>query len=142
MKTEKDVEHFIQTVIFTFKPALLFLTEVDPNVAERVAPPDYTLVRGTLSGETNIQVCLLIKVTQKYEIIKVNCDIPTVAVKILGWTFLGVYREWCHGKVNFDPKDPPLTAHQASLKHIQVLIDTMILDKNWTQLVMEITRSQ
>ena len=69
MKTEKDVEHFIQTVIFTFKPALLFLTEVDPNVAERVAPPDYTLVRGTLSGETNI----------------------------LGWTFLGVYREWCHG---------------------------------------------
>ena len=97
MKTEKDVEHFIQTVIFTFKPALLFLTEVDPNVAERVAPPDYTLVRGTLSGETNIQVCLLIKVTQKYEIIKVNCDIPTVAVKILGWTFLGVYREWCHG---------------------------------------------
>ena len=96
-KTDKDVGHFIDTILNRFRPALLFLTEVSPDQVERVAPPDYTLIRGTLPGEENIRVCLLIKVTQKYEIIEVNCDVPTVAVKILGWTFLGVYREWRHG---------------------------------------------
>ena len=177
-KTDKDVGHFIDTILNRFRPALLFLTEVSPDQVERVAPPDYTLIRGTLPGEANIRVCLLIKVTQQYEIIEVNCDVPTVAVKMLGWTFLGVYREWRHGgrpetknrrdlelirlktlvqwwrqhlrggkglvlgDFNFDPNDLPISDHQASLKHMRALIDNMILDKNWAQLVKEITRSQ
>ena len=94
-KDDKDVGHFIDTMN-RFRPALLFLTEVSPEQVKRVAPPDYTLIQGTLPGEANIRVCL-IKVTQQYEIIKVNCDIPTVAVMILEWTFLGVYREWRFG---------------------------------------------
>ena len=46
------------------------------------------------------------------------------------------------GDFNFDPNDPPISDHQGSLNHLRALIDNMILNKNWAQLVKEITRSQ
>ena len=175
-KSQKDIGQYIGQIVRRFNPALLFLTEVNPDDVEKVAPPDYTFIRGTLPGEALCRVCLLLKVTQKYEVIEINCDVPTVAVKILGWTFVGVYREWRHGArpetkdrrdlelirlktlvrwwrqhlragkglvlgdFNFDPFRH--AGHQSSLKHIRALIDEMILDNNWQQLVTETTRSQ
>ena len=96
-KTKEDMGHYIEQVIKRFEPAILFISEADPDIIESVAPPEYTFHRGTLPGKTWIRICMLIKVTEKYEIIEANVDVPTVAVKIQGWTFCGVYREWTHG---------------------------------------------
>lgn len=175
-KTKKDVGHFIETIILRFKPAILFISEADPDLIETVTPPGYVFHRGTLPGKSLIRICMLIKVTEQYEIIEANVDVPTVAVKIQDWTFVGVYREWTHaadpatkdrrdlelirlktfvkwwrsklrgkaivmGDFNFDPADP-VTTHQKSLKHIREHMETCIIERNWTQLITEITRSQ
>ena len=46
------------------------------------------------------------------------------------------------GDFNFDPTDPPITPRQATLKYIREHMETCIVDKGWTQLVTDITRSQ
>ena len=64
-KSQKDIGQYIGQIVRRFNPALLFLTEVNPDDVEKVAPPDYTFIRGTLPGEALCRVCLLLKVTQK-----------------------------------------------------------------------------
>ena len=96
-KSKEVTALYISQIILRFSPALLFITEANPDKVEAAAPPDYTFIRGTLPGEKLCRVSLLIKVTDPYEVIEANVDVPTVAVKLGGWVFMGVYREWTHG---------------------------------------------
>ena len=94
----KDVGVCIDKLLFRFRPAIVFISEVEPDLVEANKPPDYTFLRGTLSGKDCVRVCALIKVTEKYEVLEINVEVPTVAIKLLGWTFIGCYREWTWGK--------------------------------------------
>ena len=96
-KNEHNVGQFIDQVVKRYRPAILFLTEVDPDKVEANIPDGYKLHRGTLRDHNLIRVCVLIKVTVPYEIEDLNLDVPTVVIKILGWRFVGVYREWTFG---------------------------------------------
>ena len=96
-QTVKSVGTYLEPILKRFRPAILFLTEVSPHLVEPNVPIDYTFVRGTLKGKDNIRICAPLKVTEKYEVNELNLDIPTVAIKIQNWLFLGLYREWTHG---------------------------------------------
>ena len=93
----EKVGQYIEELLKRFKPAILFLSEVDPMMVEVNTPPEYTFLKGTLQGSDNVRICALIKVTEKYEVLNLNLFVPTVAIKLLGWVFMGVYREWTHG---------------------------------------------
>ena len=94
----KEVGVYIDKLLSRFRPAIIFISEIEPDLVEAQKPPDYTFLRGTLSGKDCVRVCALLKVTEKYEILDLNVEIPTVAIKLLGWTFIGIYREWTWGK--------------------------------------------
>ena len=111
----------LHLILKRFHPAILFISEVDPARVEANTPDGYTFLRGTLKVKDIVRVCALIKVTESYEVLNLNLDVPTVAIKLLGWTFMGVYREWTHGA------DPTTN---------------WIEDRGWTQFIQEITRSQ
>ena len=87
----------IDKILKRFHPAILFLSEVDPAMVEANTPPGYTFIKGTLQGKDNVRICALTKVTEKFEILDLNLLVPTVAIKILGWIFMGCYREWTWG---------------------------------------------
>ena len=92
-----NVGMYLDKLIKRFQPAILFLSEVDPVMVEANTPPGYTFIKGTLQGKDNIRMCALTKVTVAYEILELNLLVPTVAIKILGWVFMGCYREWTWG---------------------------------------------
>ena len=96
-RNDHNVGQFIDQVVKRFHPAILFLTEVDPAKVEKHIPDGYKLHKGSLRDHDNIRVCVLIKVTIPYEIEDLNLDVPTVVVKMAGWRFVGVYREWTFG---------------------------------------------
>ena len=95
-QTEECAGTYIDQLLARFHPAILFLTEVDPALVEPSIRrhPEYRYIKGTLKGETNIRICALIKMTEKYEIEELNLEIPTVCIKVGAWRFVGVYREW------------------------------------------------
>ena len=95
-QTIKSVGTYLEPILKRFRPAILFITEVSPHLVEPNVPMDYTFVRGTLKGKDNIRICVLIKVTVKYEIEELQLDIPTVCIKLGSWRFVGAYREWRH----------------------------------------------
>ena len=96
-KNSQTVGKFIEQLLKRFHPALLFLSEVNPDLVEANIPQGYKFHRGTLRDHDLVRVCVLIKVTLPYEIENLNLDVPTVVVKIAGWRFMGCYREWTFG---------------------------------------------
>ena len=81
-KNAHNVGKFIEQLLKRFHPAILFLTEVNPDLVEKNLPPGYKFHRGTLRDHDLVRVCVLIKVTVPYEIENLNLDVPTVVVKI------------------------------------------------------------
>ena len=95
-KTIEQVGVDLDLIVKRFKPAILFISEVDPARVEVNTPDGYTFVKGTLKDKDFVRVCALTKVTEAYEILDLNLNVPTVGIKLLGWVFLGIYREWTH----------------------------------------------
>ena len=96
--TPGEVGVYIDKLFNRFRPAIIFFSEIDPDLVEAQTPPDYTFLKGMLGGKDCVRVCAILKVTEKYKVVEINVEIPTVAIKLLGWTFIGVYREWTWGK--------------------------------------------
>ena len=112
----KNVGIYIDNLIKRFKPAILFLCEVEPHLVNAHCPPDYDFVVGTLSGRDRVRVCALIKVNCEYRIKELNVEIPTLAIEIEDWTFLGLYREWAWGA------DPSTKGRPAELVRLKTLM--------------------
>ena len=119
----EKVGEYIEGLLKRFKPAMLFLSEVDPMMVEANTPAEYTFIKGTLRGSDNVRICALLKVTEKYEVIPLNLYVPTVVIKVLGWTFCGVYREWTYG-------GDPATRNRRDLE----LVRLKSLIRYWKQL--------
>ena len=83
------------------KPHLLFIGEADPLLVEANCPPDYSFVRGNLSGASLVRICLLIRNNIKFKVLKVASLVPIVGVQVGTWKLYSVYREWSHGR---DPR--------------------------------------
>ena len=112
-QTPANVGTYIELLIKRFHPALLFLTEVDPDMVEPNIPDGYKFHRGTLKDKDNIRISLLIKVTQKYEIEELNLEVPTISVKMGTWRFVGIYREWTY-------RGDPLTKDRRDLEFLRL----------------------
>ena len=95
--TKESVGVFIDKLLLRYKPAILFLTEVNPDLVEPNCPPDYKFVRGNLKGKDYIRISALLKVNCDYQIKELDTMVPTLAIEMLGWLFVGVYREWTYG---------------------------------------------
>ena len=114
-KEDDQIGTSIDTLLKRFHPAILVITECDPDKVEKHVPPDYTFLRGT-SSVGWCRVSMLIKVTQTYEVLELNLEVPTVAIKVGGWTFMGVYGEWAAGGRKESHGDRP--AELARLKSL------------------------
>ena len=93
----ESVGVYIGKLLRRYQPAILFLCEVSPRFVSAHCPPDYDFVEGTLQGRDWVRVSALIKVNCDYEIKKLNVQVPTLAIEMQGWLFVGCYREWTWG---------------------------------------------
>ena len=114
--TPQSTGLYIEQLIKRYHPAILFLTEVNPDKMVEPNVPgltDYRYVKGTLNGKDNIRICALVKVTVKFEVEELNVQVPSVCIKIGKWRFVAIYREWRWGA-------DPATADRRDLELIRL----------------------
>ena len=55
--TPGEVGVYIDKLFNRFRPAIIFFSEIDPDLVEAQTPPDYTFLKGTLGGKDRVRVC-------------------------------------------------------------------------------------
>ena len=91
------VSAYLDNIVETFKPEVLFVNEVDTKVVDEACPDGYYVISGRLEKAKVIRLSAVIKKSIDVTEMDMSCEIPTVKLKVNGWTVCGVYREWRRG---------------------------------------------
>ena len=91
------VSAYLDNIVEIFKPEVLFVNEVDTKVVDEACPDGYYVISGRLEKAKVIRLSAVIKKSIDVTEMDMSCEIPTVKLKVNGWTVCGVYREWRRG---------------------------------------------
>ena len=96
--TNKElVGTYLDILINTYKPAVLFINEVDADIVNASCPEGYTFLKGYIKDAKVIRLSAVVRKGLKVEQQEMSCEIPTLKLKTCGWTLVGFYREWRRG---------------------------------------------
>ena len=96
--TNRDsVGVYLDTIINSYKPAVLFLNEIKADIVKEACPEGYLFIPGSLKDAKVLRLSAIVRKQLSYEVQEMKCELPTLKIKTNGWTFVGFYREWRKG---------------------------------------------
>ena len=88
------VGDIITDILSQFRPLVLVISEARGSVVNSKTPHGYTFIPGTLKYKKDPRISMLIKDSVTYKVEELRINVPTVCVKVEGWSIVGYYREW------------------------------------------------
>ena len=94
---KERVESYLDDIVNDLKPEVLFLNEVNANTVEESCPEGYRVIKGKLENANKMRLSAIVKKTCNVEELEMDCELPTIKMKVNGWLIVSAYREWRRG---------------------------------------------
>ena len=91
------VEAYLDDIVNDLKPEVLFLNEINADTVEESCPDGYRVIKGRLENANKIRLSAIVKKTCNVEELEMDCELPTIKMKVNGWLLVSAYREWRRG---------------------------------------------
>ena len=103
--SKEQIQYNLEIILTNRQPDVLILSEVGPSVIDEMNFENYELIVGNISLEVKeCRVSALISQNLRYNKIEILSQVPVIAIEVLGFTIIGLYREWQN--LQADPKNP------------------------------------
>ena len=103
--SKEQIQYNLEIILTKRQPDILILSEVGPSIIDGMNFENYELVVGNITLEVKeCRVSALISQNLRYNKIEILSQVPVIALEVLGFTIIGLYREWQN--LQADPKNP------------------------------------